>query len=346
MKTRRPSPSTVFIFDICRGGVILRAVILVQAVLACGMLYVDLPLALWLDRFALLCACTVPATLLWLFLGCCFKTLLARLPPGGQLALGAATGALAGVYACAVALWVGLADAPAWAAAACTGMLLSLMLIGWLIVRAKRLRPAAVLARMNELQMRIRPHFLFNTLNSAVALVRTDPERAETVLEDLADLFRRTLHESGDTVTLAQEIELVQRYLEIESVRFGDRLRVQWALEPEVAGFRLPPLILQPLVENAVRHGVEPSASGADIRISTKKRGDNVVIKVGNTVPSGRGTPGSGIALTNVRERIELLYDMEADVRVRYRDGIYTVRLQFPKLADEEEHHAQSAGRR
>ena len=114
---------------------------------------------------------------------------------------------------------------------------------------------------------------------------------------------------------LEQEIELAQRYLAIEQVRFGDRLRVQWALDPEANGALLPPLLLQPLVENAVRHGVEPSDKGADVRISTQRRGSMVVIKVTNTVPNGQGEQGQGLALRNVRERLDLLHDVHSQFR-------------------------------
>jgi two-component system, LytTR family, sensor histidine kinase AlgZ len=183
---------------------------------------------------------------------------------------------------------------------------------------------------LSELQSRIRPHFLFNTLNSAIALVRAEPARAEAVLEDLSELFRSALVDKGDAVTLAQEIDLAERYLSIEQVRFGQRLRVQWSLDPAAADAKLPPLLLQPLVENAVKHGVEPSSSGADIKISTQRRGANVLIKVTNTVPAGQGERGNGVALRNVRERLRLLHDVQSDFRAALKDGVYQVRMELP----------------
>src|SRR5204863_2075723 len=114
-------------------------------------------------------------------------------------------------------------------------------------------------ARLAGRQWRIRPPFLFTTLRTAMALVRVDPRRAEDLLADLAELFRVALDAGGDAVTLAHEIELARRYLEIEQARFGERLLVRWELDEAAAAAKLPPLLLQPLLENAVRHGIEPA---------------------------------------------------------------------------------------
>src|SRR6185436_18963421 len=158
---------------------------------------------------------------------------------------------LAGLFACSVGAIVGFVGRVPWVASAFAGALLAAALVAALVLRAKGRMPADTAARLSELQARIRPHFLFNTLNSAIALVREDPARAETILEDLSDLFRQALRDTGEPVTLADEIELARRYLDIEQVRFGRRLRVEWAIDPEAGGARVPPLVLQPLVENA-----------------------------------------------------------------------------------------------
>ena len=197
-------------------------------------------------------------------------------------------------------------------------------------MRAKGRTPADTAARLTELQSRIRPHFLFNTLNSAIALVRAEPAKAEALLEDLSDLFRHALIDQGPSVTLADEISLARRYLAIEQVRFGERLHVQWDLDAKADGARLPPLLLQPLVENAVRHGVEPSETGADVKISTQRRGSVVVIKVTNTVPAGQGERGHGVALRNVRDRLALLHDVQGQFRSALKDGVYQVRMEVP----------------
>jgi two-component system sensor histidine kinase AlgZ len=143
-------------------------------------------------------------------------------------------------------------------------------------------------------------------------------------------LFRQALKDSGEPVTLEEEINLARRYLDIEQVRFGERLRVQWALDPAAAGARLPPLLLQPLVENAVCHGVEPSATGAEVRISTQRRGSIVVIKVTNTVPAGQGARGHGLALRNVQARLGLLHDVQGQFKSGLKNGVYQVRIEVP----------------
>jgi two-component system, LytTR family, sensor histidine kinase AlgZ len=160
--------------------------------------------------------------------------------------------------------------------------------------------------------------------------VREDPRRAESILEDLSDLFRHALADQGESVTLAEEIALARRYLDIEQVRFGDRLQVEWSIDDRAAAARVPPLLLQPLVENAVKHGVEPSAAGAQVRISTQRRASTVVIKVTNTVPAGQGRGGHGVAQANVRDRLRLLHDVQAQFETVLKDGIYQVRMEVP----------------
>jgi two-component system sensor histidine kinase AlgZ len=136
--------------------------------------------------------------------------------------------------------------------------------------------------------------------------------------------------EQGEFVTLDEEIALAQRYLAIEQVRFGDRIQVEWVLDPQASLAKLPPMLLQPLVENAVKHGVEPSAMGAQIRISTQRRGSSVVIKVTNTVPAGQGARGNGVALDNVRDRLKLLHDVQGQFRSALKDGVFQVRIEVP----------------
>lgn len=326
---------TPLVFDVCRAGVVLRAVLGVQAAQAAALLFMPGGALEWLLRLAFVTGGTLPATLLWLVAGCSLKKPLARLPVQAQMAAGVALGALAGLAACAIlmALTVDVRAAPPWLASAVAGALLAAVLTAALMWRVRGRAPAATTARLAELQSRIRPHFLFNTLNTAIALVRGEPEKAERVLEDLADLFRHALAEQGDSATLAQEIELARRYLDIEQIRFGERLRVQWSLDARTLTARLPPLILQPLVENAVKHGVEPSPSGAQLRVSTRLRGQVAVIKVTNTVPAGQGRKGHGIALGNVRDRLKLLHDMEGSFKTALIGDLYQARLEVPMTA-------------
>ncbi len=320
----------VLVFDACQVGVVLRAVLFVEAVVAVGAMFGASTFVDWLTRVSLLTGGALPATLVWLIAACSLKKLLARLSPVLQQGAGVALGAVAGLYGCGVLSLVGLLEPAPWLACAFSGALLSAALVAALVLRARGKTPATTTARLSELQARIRPHFFFNTLNSAIALVRAEPAKAEALLEDLSDLFRHALIEQGEFVTLAEEISLAQRYLAIEQVRFGDRIQVEWSLDAKASMAKLPPLLLQPLVENAVRHGVEPSASGARIRISTQGRGSTVVIKVTNTVPAGQGVRGSGVALINVRDRLHLLHDVQGQFQSGLKDGVFQVRIEVP----------------
>ena len=324
------SPVRVSMFDACHVGVVLRAVMFVETVVGVGVMFGAAQPVDWLQRFALLTGGTLPATLAWLVAACGLKTWLHRLTPRLQWLAGVALGAAAALYGCGLLALMGLPEPAPWVASAAAGVLLSSMLLAGLYWRAKARTPAATAARLAELQSRIRPHFLFNTLNSAIALVRAEPLKAEAVLEDLSELFRSALADPTEFVTLGEEIVLAQRYLAIEEIRFGTRLRVNWSLDPQASLARLPPLLLQPLVENAIRHGVEPSATGAQLSISTTRRGNTVVVKVTNTTPAGVGARGHGLALANVRERLLLLHDVQARFRTVFEGGVFQVRLELP----------------
>ena len=326
-------PARSDLFDACHVGAVLRAVLFVETVVAVGTMFQAGVFADWLVRFSLLTGAVLPATLAWLIAICALKGSLSRASRARQWSVGLTLGALAGIFGCGLLVLTGLAGvaqpAPWWASAA-SGALLSGVLLASLVWRAKARTPAATAARLMELQSRIRPHFLFNTLNSAIALVRAEPAKAEAVLEDLSELFRRALSDPAESVTLEHEIALARRYLAIEQIRFGERLQIQWSLDPEAGQAKLPPLLLQPLVENAVRHGVEPSALGAQLKISTSRRGSMVIIKVINSSPAGVGQRGHGLALANVRERLALLHDVQAQFKTSFKDGIFQVRLEFP----------------
>ncbi|MFP8776972.1 sensor histidine kinase [Hydrogenophaga sp. RWCD_12] len=318
------------LFETCRLGVVLRAVLFVQAIAWVVSLYGAHSLVAWLSQLAVLTAAVLPSVLIWLLVTCMLKRAIGRLPVPGQWASGILLGAVSAIYGCGMLSWTNLVSPAPWLASAATGALVAAVMVAGLVWRSRAKEPAGTTARLAELQARIRPHFLFNTLNSAIALVRAEPAKAETLLEDLSELFRHALADTKEDVPLRQELELAEHYLAIEQVRFGDRLKVEWNLDEKAAGARLPPLILQPLVENAVKHGVEPSPTGATVRITTKRRGSVVVIKVTNTVPAGSGSPGHGLALDNVRQRLALLHDVESRFQSALVDGVYQVRLEIP----------------
>jgi two-component system sensor histidine kinase AlgZ len=193
-------------------------------------------------------------------------------------------------------------------------------------------------ARVRALQARIRPHFLFNSLNAIASLTRSDPVRAEETIEDLADLFRVSLSESRAQIPLREELEVARIYQRIEQLRLGERLAVRW----DVAGLPpralVPSLLLQPLLENAVGHGIEPIPEGGTVTIAGRVEDDGVVIEVANPVaPTARSTrPGNRMALENIRQRLALAYPGRSSVEIEDRDGVYRVRLRFPVVMAED----------
>ncbi len=201
---------------------------------------------------------------------------------------------------------------------------------------ARQLAVRAKQAEVDALQARLRPHFLFNALNTGIALVHARPQETERLLLDLSDLFRAAI--SGrEQVPLAEELALTQRYLEIEQLRFGDRLRVLWdvALPAEaLAGVMIPPLSIQPLVENAIKHGIEPSRSGGDVAVSLRSGPASIAIDVRNSTPDpAPASSGHGIGLSAVRSRIQVFTAGEGGVEVRQGDGEYIATLTLPRQA-------------
>ena len=319
-----------YVFDTCQPSVVLRAGLFVQAIVMVVSLFETSGWRAWGAYAAALTGAALPGLLVWLLSVCLLKRVFDRLPVRAQWALSLFLGCLAGLYGCAMLAWVGLVSPAPWAASGASGVLLATVITTSLFWRARARMPAATTARLAELQARIRPHFLFNSLNSAIALVREEPAKAESLLEDLSELFRHALADAKEAVALKQELELARHYLAIEQVRFGERLRIEWSIDESASRAKLPPLILQPLVENAIKHGVEPSPTGATVRVSTRRRGDVVVIKVTNTVPAGTGVRGNGLALDNVRQRLRLLHDLEGRFQSVLIDGVFQVRLEIP----------------
>lgn len=319
-------------FDLCRPALGLRVLLVVQAVVVLA----GLPLAQGaLDALLRASASGFAALaggLVWLVATCALRTRLARLGAAAREAALAALGAAAGALGWGLLALLGLAPAQAAPAlgSAAAGAALAWAVWRWLGLRAAAAQPLEVGARLAELQSRIRPHFLFNALNTALALVQIDPRQAEAVLEDLAELFRVALADNGSAVTLDAEIDLAQRYLAIERLRFGDRLQVVWDLEPDAAAAPLPPLVLQPLVENAVRHGIEPALQGGRIVVRTRAAHGMAEVLVSNTLPDEPGRPGAGMALANVAERLRLLHDVAASLSTRSEAGWFHARIEVP----------------
>lgn len=194
-----------------------------------------------------------------------------------------------------------------------------------------RLSPSLAESRLMALQERIRPHFLFNTLNSILGLIREEPKRAENMLENLADLFRALMSEPQTLVPFSRELELAKAYTEIEAIRLGSRLRVNWRCDTAPVDALVPLLFLQPLVENAVLHGVVPLEEGAEVSVEAYEDDGSLVVFVRNPNPVGSSPrEGNGMALANIKERLELHFDAEARLRAYTENNDYVVSVRLP----------------
>lgn len=209
--------------------------------------------------------------------------------------------------------------------------LLALALIGYFHLRNRALSPALAEARLQALQARIRPHFLFNSLNAVLSLMRAEPRRAETALEDLSELFRVLMSDNRKLIPLEQELELCRQYLDIESLRLEHRLTVEWRIDELPGDAMVPPLILQPLLENAVYHGIEPSAQPGKISIHIQLKSERLEMTLSNPVPkTNRPQSGNKMALANIGERLQLHFDAEATLATKSEDGRFEVRIVLP----------------
>ena len=179
-------------------------------------------------------------------------------------------------------------------------------------------------ARVQALQARIHPHFLFNSMNTIASLTRSNPRLAETVVENLSELFRASLALAGSKTTLAEEFELCQRYLDIEQLRLGARLKVSVELDPLLKTVPVPLLLIQPLVENAVYHGVQPLPEGGWVRLQAQTVGEVAEIVVSNPLPQQPSRAGHGVALDNIRERLAVLYPDGASLHTEIQAGTET----------------------
>jgi two-component system sensor histidine kinase AlgZ len=188
-------------------------------------------------------------------------------------------------------------------------------------------------SRIDALQARIRPHFLFNSMNTIAALTRSNPAQAEEAVEDLADLFRANLKETRGRIPLKEELEVARLYQRIEELRLGGRLKVAWDIDALPLATLVPSLVVQPLLENAIYHGIEPLAEGGTVVVSGARKGDLIELRVSNPLPTSPAGPtrsGNRIALDTIRERLELAYPGRARVEVANTGAEYQVTLTFP----------------
>jgi len=196
-------------------------------------------------------------------------------------------------------------------------------------------------ARIQALQSRIRPHFLFNSMNIIASLISVDPETAESVVEDLSALFRASLNELGNQVQLSEELALCRRYVRIEGLRLGDRLEMDWQIEDVPKQLRVPLLTLQPLLENSIYHGIQPLPEGGKITVRLWYEDERVFVDISNPIPNQSNvegarspTEGNRMALANIRSRLEVLYGPTATLSTLEEDDRFVTSLSYPYALD------------
>jgi two-component system sensor histidine kinase AlgZ len=194
---------------------------------------------------------------------------------------------------------------------------------------------AALASQLEALQARIRPHFLFNTMNSIASLIAVDPVAAEKAVEDLSALFRASLADNTLETTLENEFELCRGYLRIEQWRLGSRLQINWQVDNQTLPLAVPSLSVQPLIENAIYHGIQPRQDGGVISIGANRDGDYVVIEVKNPLPEvAAPRTGNHLALNNIRHRLQALYGDDAELITERENNTYRAMLRYrPKSA-------------
>jgi two-component system, LytTR family, sensor histidine kinase AlgZ len=338
-------PADILIPDCCNIGVVFRTLIGVNAASFAGIMAQSADWGTGFFEFVE-ASMVIELSCLWsLFALCGVRQLLLRgplpghLPAWPQRAAGvmvpvAVTGAVIYLFT----LSSGLAGSFG-AFSAEKGMVLA-GLFGaffqhYFELRKRAFSPAIVEARLQALQARIRPHFLFNSLNAALSLIRTEPRRAENTLEDLADLFRVLMSDPRSMTSLHNEIRLCQQYLSIEQIRLGERMQVHWEMDgidgEVLRRAQVPMLLLQPLIENAVHYGVEPAIEPAHVHVSVARSLDKIEITVTNPYHGGAaGEAGNRMALENIRERLALLFDVEALLSTSVNGDQFEARLRFP----------------
>lgn len=338
-----PAPSTRkienVIPDCCNIGVMFRVLLAVNGVVLMATIVHGGGLLAFLDASVL----TEPACLASLLALCGTRRVVRTIAPWAQRALCALIPAA--ITVCLIRFIVSgpvsssdlnilSVNQGAWVAAG-----FGALAQHYFELRTRAFSPALAEARLQALQARIRPHFLFNSLNAVLSLIRTEPRQAEATLEDLADLFRVLMRDARDVTSLEEEIRLCRQYLSIEKVRLGERLQVQWRAfnisDKVLRRARVPSLLLQPILENAVHYGVEPAAEPVVIEIEVTRKGDSIHILVINPLPAQNESAyankvGNHMALQNIRERLALLYDVEAQLSATEKDGRFEVHLHFP----------------
>ena len=336
MPSIRQNPGLDRVPDFRNLGVMARILVGVNALAFAGAIYAGGGWAQALQRFVEAAVVIEPLLLASLAALYALAGTLGRLPyRSGALTVMALVLALAAAMH-ALAISAGMEPGESLSRTLVLAALVAAALLAYFRLLTKAYSPALGEARLQALQARIRPHFLFNSLNAVLSLIRRDPQRAERALEDLADLFRVLMSDGRGFVRLADEIELLERYAGVEQLRLGERLLLTWELDSAPMDALLPPLVLQPLLENAIYHGVEPGTGTSDVLVRIERRGSRVHALIENPAPPPGTAPRAGnhMAQDNIRERLMLFFDADASLQAGARDGRYRVELDMPYRAD------------
>ena len=332
MKRKNHNNRQVELPNFCHLGVILRIALAVEAALAAAVVARVASFDGFRAEFVALSALAQPALLLALLALCAAGRWLRGLPyrPGVAVTLALAAGVPLLVVAWLNPLLAGAPPLPPLGVGI-FALLMGAGLLAYFNLRARALSPAITEARLEALQARIRPHFLFNSLNAVLSLVRSEPRRAEHALENMADLFRALMSQANHLVPLEDEVALTRAYLELEQLRLNERLQVAWHVGKMPGDALIPPLVIQPLVENAVYHGIEPQPAGGEISLNIYRSGDKVHIVVRNPIAADAGHhKGNRIALANIRERLLLHFDLDAQLKSEPLGAVYQVNIVIP----------------
>jgi len=346
----RGASDRLFLPDFCSGQAVLAIVLITELVAVMfAIARQSLHENFWID----LAGCSL--FLLWIGLGC--AAVLCRARPRLQ-ELPASRAALISIGLLVTTVGVvselvyqvgrfwsrGMLDVGAIFPVSHAGFLLRNLAVGFIVsalalryfyvsAEWKRSIEMEALARIRALQARIRPHFLFNSMNTIASLTRSNPDRAEQAVEDLADLFRASLSEAHTMIPLKQELEIARTHQRIEQLRLGDRLCVQWNVDDLPSRAMVPGLIVQPLLENAVYHGIEMLPSGGTVTVTGRVLDGRIEIEVRNPIPAQKDyseREGNRMALENIRQRLELAWPGRAQIETWQANGEFSARLIFP----------------
>lgn len=348
----RPTTPAFFLPDFCAARAVLAVVLIVELVaITLAIARQALLQSFWVDL------ATLSLFLLWIGLGCAAvlcrsRPWLSRMP--AERAAAIAIAMLVGVVGVVSEIvyqighfWsFGLPETAQIFPTDHAGFLLRNLAVGFIVsalalryfyvtAEWKRSVEMEALARIRALQARIRPHFLFNSMNTIASLTRSNPARAEQAIEDLADLFRASLGDAHTQIPLRDEIEIARTHQRIEQLRLGERLCVEWDIDGLPQRAMVPCLIVQPLLENAVYHGIEMLPSGGTVHIRGRLVQDRIEIEVRNPVTTQQGyreREGNRMALENIRQRLELAWPGRARVETDLADGEFRAKLIFPLM--------------